>query len=154
MAHFSHCFLALSHYLVYDNSNITLLAFMMKWKMIRTVAQYNNIKVFRSIDYGFHGFDTPFLRNLLFLPFFTFSFYSYETSWMMTSLNNFSRTNQWAYVPIWNDTWWLSWLWKESFSKYRKNQFNFAFLYFFVYFSRTHDNCRSHMIILFCQAKV
>ena len=64
----------------------------------------------------------------------TLSFRSYEISCIVIVFTGFSWNNRWADILTLKDSWWLSWLWKQSFSKTEKKFFNFANLFFLFFF--------------------
>ena len=49
--------------------------------------------------------------------FYTLSFWSYEFSCIVIAFSGFSWKNRRTDILILIDSWWLSWLWKQSFSK-------------------------------------
>ena len=54
---------------------------------------------------------------------YTLSFRSYEISCIVIALIGFSWKNRRTDILIWVDSWWLSWPWKQSFSKIKKKTF-------------------------------
>ena len=77
------------------------------------------------------------------------SFQLYEISCIMIGFTGFSWKNRRADNLILVDSWWLSLLWKQSFSKTKnKKLFNFASL-FFLFFFLVPDilNYRSNMTL-------
>ena len=66
---------------------------------------------------------------------YTLSFRSYEISCIVIAFIGFSWKNRRTDILILVDSWWLSWLWKQSFSKIKKKKlFNFAILFFLCFF--------------------
>ena len=65
---------------------------------------------------------------------YTCSFRSYEISCIVKALIGFSWKNRRTDIMILVDSWWLSWLWKQSYSKVKKKLFNFAILFFLSFF--------------------
>ena len=80
---------------------------------------------------------------------FTLSFQLYEISCIVIGFNSLSWKNRWAHIQILLDSCWLSWLWKQSFSKTKnKKLFNFASLFFLFFFLAPNlVNYRSNMIL-------
>ena len=66
---------------------------------------------------------------------YTLSFRSYEISCIVITSIGFSWKNRRTDILILVNSWWLSWLWKQSFSKIKKKKlFNFAILFFLCFF--------------------
>ena len=79
---------------------------------------------------------------------FTVSFRSYEISCVVMGFIGFSWKNRWADILILRDSWWLSWLWKQSFSKTEKKILTSQVCSFFFYFLLPNVvNYRSNMTL-------
>ena len=66
---------------------------------------------------------------------YTLSFRSYEISFIVIAFIGFSWKNRRTDILILVDSWWLSWLWKQSFSKIlKKNFLTSQFCSFYVSF--------------------
>ena len=133
-----------SHYHIINSSHITLLAFK------KNTIEHS--KILKDIDYRFNGLDPPFLKKLIefFLVLsstviFTLSFRSYEISCIVKAFIGFSWKNRRTDILILIDSWWLSWLWKQSFSKIKKKLFNFSNLFIFFFLLPNLVDYKSNM---------
>ena len=65
---------------------------------------------------------------------YTLSFRSYEISCIVIAFIGFSWKNRKNNILKLVDSWWLSWLWKQSFSKIKKNFLTSQFCSFYISF--------------------
>ena len=118
-------FLVLSRCHISDRSHITLLAIKKKHNW--------SYKKLKDIYYGFNGIDITFLKKLI--EFFVVNCcfcVGVLVIWhfLCKDFINFPWKNRWVKFLILVDSWWLSSLWKQLFSK-RKKIFLSSQFYFF-----------------------
>ena len=110
------------------------------------------IKILADIDYWFNGLENSFLKKLIDFFNFVFNCHFYfvvSVVWNFLYSDRFHWLfNTWADILILVDSWWLSWLWKQSFSKTKKKLFIFAILFLLFFFLLANlVNYRSNMAL-------